>query len=106
MSDKFFFVWDKKEYVKIEYADILYVESLASYSKIITNHKTVVVHIQLKQFEKLLPHDMFRRIYKSVIVNIVHIEKFDRLFVYVNNKKFSIGPAYREEWKKGLLMLR
>lgn len=90
-----FFNISKKK-VKIYLDDILYVESLREYVRIVTTNKTIQTKLQLSQIEALLPKSNFIRIHRSFIVAKNKIEAFSSTDVEINNKQISIGRSYKE----------
>lgn len=61
----------------------------------------------IKTFGQLLPKDTFTRVNKSVIVNMMHIEKVEQNIIYVRKKSFEVSriyaPALRDFIKKNSL---
>jgi len=90
-----FFNISKKK-VKIYLDDILYIESLREYIRIVTTNKTIQTKLQLSQIEALLPKSHFIRIHRSFIVAKNKIEAFSSTDVEINNKQISIGRSYKE----------
>jgi len=90
-----FFNISKKK-VKIYLDDILYIESLREYIRIVTTNKTIQTKLQLSQIEALLPKSHFIRIHRSFIVAKNKIEAFSSTEVEINNKQISIGRSYKE----------
>lgn len=48
----------------------------------------------IKNFGQLLPDELFIRINKSVIVNMMHIEKVEQNTIYVRKKSFELSRIY------------
>jgi len=69
---------DKVFYLKL--SDIVYLEAESNYTKLITkNNETFVQSKTLKYYEDLFQESpMFKRISRSHIVNIVHIESYSK----------------------------
>ncbi|MFI5187352.1 MAG: LytR/AlgR family response regulator transcription factor, partial [Chitinophagales bacterium] len=63
----------------ISISDIIRCEAMGSYTKIyISNSRTVLVSKPLKDYEGLLPEDIFFRIHNSHLINLNHIKKYSR----------------------------
>jgi len=90
-----FFNVSKKK-VKIYIDDILYVESLKEYIKIVTNGKSILTKFQLNQVEELLSKGKFIRVHRSFIVAKAKIEAFSATEVEVAGKEIPIGRSYKE----------
>ncbi|MEO5593400.1 MAG: response regulator transcription factor [Chitinophagaceae bacterium] len=93
-SHLFFNVSKKK--VKIYIDDILYVESLKEYIKIVTNGKSILTKFQLNQVEELLSKGKFIRVHRSFIVAKAKIEAFSATEVEIAGKEIPIGRSYKE----------
>ncbi len=90
------FVSSNKKRVRVNYADILYIESLKEYVKIHTgNGKWLLTKLQLGQLETQLPGD-FVRIHRSYIVSRSRIDAYSAIEVEIGKAKLPIGRNYRE----------
>jgi two-component system LytT family response regulator len=56
---------------------------------------TAMVLVTLKQWERLLPRDLFCRIHRGYIVAIEKVQSFDNRYVYLSGEKITIGEQYR-----------
>lgn len=73
-AEEFVFVRSEYKMVKIELADIEYVEGLEDYIKIhIANNRPTLTLMTLKAFIEKLPADKFLRIHRSYIVSLSKI---------------------------------
>ena len=79
----------------IPYADILYVESLENYLKVVTHRKTHVIRLTMKEAEGRLPKRPFVRISKSHIVNADRVEAVERDTVRIGEKVLRIGRIFK-----------
>jgi DNA-binding LytR/AlgR family response regulator len=62
---------------------IVYIKSLEKYSKVFTSDgKKIVVKKLLKEWESLLPEEIFIRIHKTTIINLNYVKKFEKWFDY------------------------
>ena len=69
--------YDGLHFIKIE--DIIYLEAQVNYTHIhINNKQKYVVSRTIKDFEELLPADIFLRIHNSYIINKDYVEKYIR----------------------------
>ncbi len=61
----------------VKVSDIVYLKAESNYSNVVLqNGKTVMVSGTLKDYEEILSEDMFFRIHKSYVVNLLHVEEF------------------------------
>lgn len=90
-----FFNVSKKK-VKIFLDEILYIESLKEYIRIVTKNKPVLTKFQLGQIDEILAKNNFLRIHRSFIVAKDKIEAFTATEVEINGKQIPIGRSYKE----------
>ena len=85
----------------ISHDQILYLESLENYVKVITGSKTYLTRLTMKEAEARLPKPPFLRISRSHLVNTVHIRSTEPDAVHVGGTSLRIGKVYKryvEEW--------
>ena len=91
-----------KSMVKVYYDDILYVESLKDYAKIVTAQEEVVTRGHIGEMENLLKEQGFLRIHRSYLVAVSKISAFSATDVVVGGTELPIGRSYKELVKKVL----
>jgi DNA-binding LytR/AlgR family response regulator len=91
----FFNVGKKK--VKMFLDEILYIESLKEYIKIVSGTKSILTKFQLGQTEELLQNNNFLRIHRSFIVAKNKIDAFSATDVEIQGKLIPIGRSYKEQ---------
>jgi DNA-binding LytR/AlgR family response regulator len=90
-----FFNVNKKQF-KIYLNDILLIESMREYIKIVSENKTILTKMQIGEVEELLPKNEFVRIHRSFIISKQKIEAVSPSEVEVKGKAIPIGRNYRE----------
>ena len=95
----FIFVKSDRKMVKINFAAVDYIESLADYLKIHLGNKTIITRETITSIEAKLPQRDFLRIHRSYIVSINKIESFTHEFVEINKKAIPIGRSYKNDVK-------
>jgi DNA-binding LytR/AlgR family response regulator len=93
----FIFVKADKKLIKINYADIIYIEGLKDYVIIKMATSRVITLQTMKSLEEKLPSAIFKRIHRSYIVNLDKIDAVIGNMVEVDKKHLPIGKNYREE---------
>jgi DNA-binding LytR/AlgR family response regulator len=88
-----------KKLIKINFNDILYVESLKDYIKVITKLGDYVVHKSLTAITEELPQSNFIRIHRSFTISINKIEAVEGNTVEISSKKIPIGRNYLKQTK-------
>ncbi|OJV54248.1 MAG: hypothetical protein BGO31_12925 [Bacteroidetes bacterium 43-16] len=83
--------------VRIETADIEYIQSAKNFSSIFLSDGTAIFcSLSLKQIEGVLAAPHFLRVNRSTIVNVDKIIRYDAYDVFLKGKKeFSFGENYR-----------
>ena len=92
----FIFVRSERKMVKINFDDILYIESLSDYVKIHLQEKTIVTRETITNIEAKLPNNPFLRIHRSYIVSLKKIDSFTNEFIEINKKALPISRSYKE----------
>lgn len=97
-ANSYFFVKSSGQQHKINFDEILYVESIKDYVNIKTDKQEYIVLDTLKSLESQLPEN-FARVHKSFILNLDKIEKIDVRNVFLNSgKEIPIGETYKSEF--------
>ncbi|MBU2951811.1 LytTR family DNA-binding domain-containing protein [Tamlana sp. 2_MG-2023] len=89
-----------KKLIKINLNDILYIESLKDYIKVITKLGDHVVHKSLSAITEELPHSNFMRIHRSYTVSINKISALEGNTVEISSRKIPIGRNYTKQAKE------
>lgn len=91
----FFFIRQDGRNVKVDFHNILYIEARKNYTRLVMTERSVMVLITLKQWERLLPAQLFCRVHRGYIVSIERILSFDNKYVYLPGMNIAIGEQYR-----------
>jgi len=94
----YFFVNADYSMVKINFADIIYIEGLKDYLKIHLKSAPhpLVTRMPMKTIEEELPPSKFIRIHKSYIVSVSFITAIRKSSVFVDSLELPLGDTYRE----------
>ncbi|MEM0992717.1 MAG: LytTR family DNA-binding domain-containing protein [Bacteroidota bacterium] len=96
-----FFNVNKKK-VKVYDDEILYIESLKDYSRIVTLHAKLVVRGQIGAMQDLFGDTDFLRIHRSFMVSLPQITAYNATEIEVTGKALPIGRSYKEWVSKRL----
>lgn len=101
MKRSFLEIISNRKMTKIPYDEIIYIESLSDYIKVITINEEIVSKDKISRVDKILP-DFFLRIHRSFIINTNRIKEvsFDEL--RVDDVRLNIGRSYRKIVKETL----
>ena len=95
--NNFIFVKSEYENIKINTADINYIQGLKDYIKIYTKNSTKVI-LTLMSFKEVLsrlPSNNFMRIHRSYIVNIDEIKSLQKTKLIIAEERIPIGETYK-----------
>ncbi|MDO9376091.1 MAG: LytTR family DNA-binding domain-containing protein [Ferruginibacter sp.] len=93
-----FFIRDKNAFVRISYADVLFIESLGDFVTIfLLNGEKKIALVSLKNMEQQLPAARFIRISRTQMANRQHITAVDTSFIHLNKLKLHIGKTYTSQ---------
>lgn len=96
-EDGIFFVKETKGYTRLNYDEIVYIESLGDFSKLFTPTGVHITLINLKNLEHQLPKHYFR-IHKQYIINFHKILSINTYEVVLENDfKVPLSISYRDQ---------
>ncbi|HXB39174.1 MAG TPA: LytTR family DNA-binding domain-containing protein [Bacteroidia bacterium] len=95
-NDDHFFVKCDNQIEKIFYNDLLYAEAMLNYVMLYTNSKKLMVYITIKSLEEQLPQDIFIKVHKSFIVNILKVKSIEGNMINIGEAKITISQNLRE----------
>ncbi|MFT3948693.1 MAG: LytTR family DNA-binding domain-containing protein [Agriterribacter sp.] len=79
----------------IDINDILYIEALKDYSKVVTADKKIMTLSKLKHFMEKLPQEGFVRIHRSYAVAVQKISKINGNDIYIQSMKLPVGKTFK-----------
>jgi DNA-binding LytR/AlgR family response regulator len=96
-ANSFLYFRADRKMVKVFFNDILFIEALKDYIKIVTPSKTIITKYVLATLAELLPANEFLRIHKSFIIAITKIESFNADTIQIARHELPIGRLYKYE---------
>jgi two-component system LytT family response regulator len=91
----YIFLYVQKKKVKIQFSDILFVESQREYVKVVTTRAEHQAKMSTHEIEAILPSRLFRRVHRSFIVSVEKIESFTAEVIDVGGFSIPIGRGFR-----------
>lgn len=85
-----------KKMIKVYLDEIIYIESVKEYIRIVSGGKTILTKMQLGQIEEELPKHDFIRVHRSFLVAKDKIESFTSTDIEAGGKQIPIGRNYKE----------
>ena len=96
ISNDFMFVRADRKMVKINFNDILYIESLGDYVKIFINETCIITRETISNLESKLSSNKFVRIHRSYIISLKEISSYTNEYIEVGKKALPISRSYKE----------
>ncbi len=90
------FVRSDRKMIKINFPEILYIESLADYIKIHLVDKTVVTRETISSIEAKLSQQDFLRVHRSFIVAVNAINSFTSEIIEIGKKQIPVSRSYKD----------
>jgi DNA-binding LytR/AlgR family response regulator len=103
----YLFIKHQSKLVKVNTADIYYVEALKDYMQIVTADVKYTIHATMKDIERKLPKTVFQRLHRSFIVNMDKISAISGSDIILSdiNKEIPVGGNYRDEFGERINVL-
>lgn len=101
-ADAFIYLRADRKNIKILLSDILFIESLKDYIKVITKDKTIIAKQSISSFEETLPTGKFLRVHRSFIISVNKIDSYNQDLIQINKYEIPISRSYRHEFEKAL----
>ena len=96
-GDAFLYFRADRKMVKVMLKDIVYVESLKDYVKIVTINGLVVTKYSMSAMEAMLPAQLFLRIHRSFMVSKEKVRSFTAASIQLYQAELPIGKLYQRE---------
>ncbi len=96
-TEKYLFVRADRKNIKVNFDDILFIESLKDYIKVVTIDQSLMTKQSISSIERVLPADLFTRTHRSFIVSIGKIRSFTQDLIQVDRYEIPISRSYRHE---------
>ncbi|HEU5363957.1 MAG TPA: LytTR family DNA-binding domain-containing protein, partial [Hanamia sp.] len=100
-ENEYIFLRADRKNIKVKLNDLLFIESLNDYIKVVTNDKTIVSKNSISALEELLPAS-FIRIHRSFIVSLNKIESYSHDLIQIGKFELPVSRSYRHEVEKVL----
>lgn len=101
-TESFVYFRADRKMIKVMLADILYIESMKDYVKVITSNGTIITKQAISSVEEMLPEASFIRVHRSYIVSLNKIKSFTNELIEISNTEIPIGKLYRNAVMKVL----
>ena len=97
-GNNFMFVKTEYRFEKVFFSDILYIEGMGDYLRIVTTDKKIMTLQNFKALEELLPASKFFRVHKSFMVAVDKIESVERNRIKMAGQIIPISETYKKNF--------
>ena len=95
-SKHYMFVRADRKMVKINFCNILYIESLGDYVKVFTQDSITITRETISSFDEKLPKEQFLRVHRSFIIALSKIDSYTNEYIEIQKKAISISRSYKD----------
>lgn len=94
------FIFVKTEYrlERVDLNDILYIEGMKDYLRIVCSNKKIMTLQNFAKFEESLPVKNFCRVHKSFIVAIDKIKSVERSVIIIADQRIPVSNTYKDKF--------
>ena len=96
-SHPFLYFRADRKMVKVFLEDILFIESLKDYIKVVTTNKIIVSKQSISSLDEMLPKDAFVRVHRSYVIAINKIDSYNTDTIEIAKKEIPIGRLFRHD---------
>lgn len=96
ISKEVLFIKSDKQLKKVAINDILFIEAMQNYIKIVTIEQSITTHMSLKIIKNILPND-FIQTHKSYLVSKYKVDEIIGNQVHIKNFKIPISVRLKKE---------
>jgi two-component system LytT family response regulator len=97
VSEPFVYFRADRKMVKVLLNDILYVESMKDYVKVVTTSGNIITKQSISSLDEMLPEQLFVRTHRSFIVSLRRIRSYTHELVEVDKAQIPIGKLFRNQ---------
>lgn len=94
-SDPFICFRAERKMVKINFDEILFIESLRDYVRVVTASKALLTKQSISSLEETLPKELFIRIHRSFIIALNKIDSYTSDTVEIGKAKLPVSRMYK-----------
>ncbi|MCP2029070.1 DNA-binding LytR/AlgR family response regulator [Flavobacterium sp. HSC-32F16] len=102
-GDSHIFIKVDKKMMKINIEEILFIEGMKEYIKVVTPDKTYITHKSLTSLSEELPADRFLRIHKSYVIALNKVKSIEGNRIQIQSYTIPIGRNYSKDVKNRIL---
>lgn len=96
----FLFIKDGRKLVKVNLADIQYIEGMKDYVRIHTPDRKITSLQRMKSLAEELPTKQFIRVHHSYIVGAAWIDEIERERIFIGRNIIPVSDTYRKPFQE------
>ncbi len=97
-NEEYFFVKCDSKYERINFSELLFIESLQNYVVIHTSERKYITYLTLSAVEEQLPHAQFMKIHKSYLIALNKVKAIEgNEVVLLNGHHIPISRTLKDE---------
>jgi len=97
-QERFIFVKTEFRLERIDFDEILYIEGMKDYLRIICTSRKIMTLQNFKKIEELLPEKEFCRVHKSFMVAIKKIKAVERGVIIIADQRIPVSNTYKDNF--------
>jgi len=97
-DSSYFFVKTETRIEKVETSEVMYVEGMGDYWRIVTKNRRIMTLMNAKRIEDILREPQFCRVHKSYFVAIDKIEFVERKHIKIGEERIPISDTYQKNF--------
>lgn len=97
-NEQFIFVKTEYRYEKVDLDEIIYIEGMKDYLRIICKNRKIMTLQSFARLEELLPPRNFCRVHKSYIVAVDKIKSVERGVIVISDVRIPVSNTYRDSF--------
>ena len=94
----YFFVKTESRIEKVNASEILYVEGMGDYWRIITTNKKIMTLMNARGIEEIMHEPRFCRVHKSYFVAVDKIEFVERRRIKIGSERIPVSDTYQKHF--------
>jgi two-component system, LytTR family, response regulator len=98
LNDGFIFVKTEYRLERVDLDQILYIEGMKDYLRIVCNNKKIMTLQSFSKLEESLPSGKFCRVHKSYIVSLDKIKSIERNVIIIADQRIPVSNTYKENF--------
>jgi two-component system, LytTR family, response regulator len=99
-NSRFLFVKTEYRYERIDIDEILYIQGMKDYLRIICSDKKIMTLQSFSKIEQSLPAGKFCRVHKSYMVALDKIKSVERGIVIIADQRIPVSNTFKESFYK------